>query len=103
MPAQVVHELAFDSPGLIDVGEIFAFVFTKALSFVPVSYELAAATAAVAAPSLSATSEIDSVDRDPQSAAVSAITMKGRGKANKAGVPRSSTAWRRTWRRPSPT
>ena len=63
MPAQVVHELAFDSPGLIDVGEIFAFVFTKALSFVPVSYELAAATAAVAAPSLSATSEIDSVDR----------------------------------------
>lgn len=47
---QTDFELAFDSPGLIDVGEIFAFVFTKALPFLPVSFELAAATAAVAAP-----------------------------------------------------
>jgi hypothetical protein len=40
---QTDFELAFDAPGLIDVGEIFAFVFTKALPFLPVSFELAAA------------------------------------------------------------
>jgi len=40
---QAEFSLAFDSPGLVDVGEILAFVFTKTLSLVPLSYELAAA------------------------------------------------------------